>query len=86
MSNSSNFDCKSYLDAEILKQLRRELNGDVLFNEFNHKVILIRLSSGHYPIFLEKVGIRRSNENYATKSYRKCRTNKIEKRIKSSSS
>jgi hypothetical protein len=28
----------SYLDAEILKQLRRELNEEIIDNEFNHKV------------------------------------------------
>lgn len=32
------WECDSYLDAEILRQLRRELNEEVVENEFNFKV------------------------------------------------
>ncbi|RZC41389.1 uncharacterized protein BDFB_002019, partial [Asbolus verrucosus] len=34
---SKDWDFDSYLDVEILKQLRRELNEEVIDNEFNHK-------------------------------------------------
>lgn len=36
IENSSNV--SSYLDPDILKQLRRELNEEVIDNEFNYKV------------------------------------------------
>lgn len=34
----SSLDINSYLDTEILKLLRRELDEEVLDSEFNHKV------------------------------------------------
>lgn len=39
-SRTGSMDYKSYLDAEILKQLRKELDEDTIVNEFNYKVTL----------------------------------------------
>lgn len=35
---SANLDFKSFLDSETLRQLRRELNEEIVDNEFNYKV------------------------------------------------
>lgn len=38
-NTSASLDFKSYLDSEMLRQLRRELNEEVVDNEFNYKVV-----------------------------------------------